>query len=111
MLVVCLQLAHELYTRVYSVRLELEEVETTADRSVARFAGEIHKFCEGASNLHRRGHVSTILLLYLPFTSKSLWSRAQFCRARDMPDTRTSSAIWLTTDVWFGSRMSWGSCS
>lgn len=57
-----MQLAHELYTRVYSVRLELEEVETAADGRVARFAGEVDEFCERASNLHQRGCVSTFLL-------------------------------------------------
>ena len=44
-----LQLAHELYACVYPVRLELEEVEPTAQLS--RLAREVDEFGEGASDL------------------------------------------------------------
>jgi hypothetical protein len=44
--VVGLQLAHELDARIYSVRLEFDEVQSATDRIVARFAREIYELCE-----------------------------------------------------------------
>jgi hypothetical protein len=43
-LLVGLELAHELYARIYPVCLELEEVQTSAYRIVAGFARKVYKF-------------------------------------------------------------------
>ena len=43
-LLISLELAHELYARIYPVCLELEEVQTSTDRIVARLAREVYQF-------------------------------------------------------------------
>jgi hypothetical protein len=54
LLLVGLQLAHKLYTRIYPISLKLEEVQTSASRVVTEFAREVYKFGQGASNLRGR---------------------------------------------------------
>ena len=46
-----LQLAHELDTRIYPIGLELEKIESTSDRVVARLAREVYKLRKRTSNL------------------------------------------------------------
>jgi hypothetical protein len=97
------QLTHEVYACVYAVCLELEEVQPAAEGVVAMLAGEIHKLCEGAANLCAH------MLALCP----ELQGRCRVPRRFEhaTPDALTSTAIWLTTAVWFGNRISLGSCS
>jgi hypothetical protein len=46
LLVVSLQLAHKLDACVDILRLELEKVQSAADRVISRFTREVYKLCE-----------------------------------------------------------------
>jgi hypothetical protein len=97
------QLAHEVDACFYPVRLELEEIQPAAERVIAMFAGEVDKLREGASDL-----CAQVLAL-----CPELQGRCRVPRRFEhaTPDALTSTAMWLTTAVWFGSLMSFGSCS
>lgn len=87
--------AYELDAGVDLVRLEFVEVEAAADGSSIGFVGEENQLGKGSANLYCGGCVRM----------HAHGGGRKGCAGL------TSTATWLTMAVWFGRRMSRGSCS
>jgi hypothetical protein len=80
-------MAHKLDADVDVIGLKVEEVEAAAGFFGVRLAGEVDELDEGATDL----------------VGKKVSACPSLCRKGR---SHTSTAIWLTTAVWFGRRIS-----